>query len=131
MRQILSILIVVAIISVASLAYAQDPGTKLCRGFVNATTGLLELPITIFKTSKNEGYPTGLTLGVGEGLFNGVYRTLVGVYEVITFPIPAPAGYKAVLSPDTLWTSETLHKENPKMRSDFSLLSDELKKPKK
>lgn len=129
MKKILSVLLIFTIISIAPAAYAQDPGSKLLRGVVNTVSGFLELPFTIYKVSKAEGYPTGLTLGLGKGLVNSVYRTVVGLYEVVTFPIPAPAGYESILTPDTLL--ETLETDNPSMRKDFTPLSSELKGPSK
>ena len=131
MKHVFSVVLVLTIIFLASSAFAQDPGSKLFRGLLNTTTGFLELPITIWQTSKNEGYPTGLTIGLGKGLVNSVYRTLVGVYEVVTFPIPAPAGYESILTPGTLWTGETLENADPAMRGDFKPLGADLGKAKK
>ena len=68
----------------------------------------------------------GLTVGLARGIGWGVYRTLVGVYEIMTFPIPAPAGYEAITDPPTLLTSDTLQPSDPAMRSDFRPLSDEI-----
>lgn len=121
-----SLLIFAIILMMASSAYADNPGSKLLRGLTNTAFGFLELPINIYRISVKEGYPTGLTYGVGKGLVDGVYRTLVGIYEAVTFVIPVPADYKSILTPDTLLTPETLHKTDPAMRPDFRLLSDQL-----
>ena len=129
MRNILSILLILAIISVAPSAYAQDAGSKLLRGIVNTTTGVLELPITVYRISKTDGYPTALTYGMAKGLVNAVLRTAVGVYEVVTFPVPMPEGYESIMVPDTLLTSETLESGDISLVPDFRLLSAELERP--
>ena len=115
----------------ASSVYAQEAGSKLFRGLVNTATGFLELPITVYRISKADGYPTGLSYGFCKGLFDGIYRTAVGVYEVVTFLIPIPAGYESILTPDTLLTPATLEKANPAMREDFKPLSADLGKSSK
>ncbi|MBL7068959.1 MAG: exosortase system-associated protein, TIGR04073 family [Candidatus Omnitrophica bacterium] len=117
------ILVMTLVISLASSAYAQTPAVKLNRGLVNALTGLWELPVDVLRTCKQEGAPKGLTVGLVRGLVMGVYRTLVGIYEVVTFPVPAPAGYRPITDPPTLLTSETLEPANPEMRGDFRPLS--------
>jgi len=127
MKKFLSVLLIFTIVCIAPAAYAQDAGTKLLRGAVNALTGSLELPFTVFKVSKNEGYPRGLTYGLGKGLVNGLHRTIVGIYEVVTFPIPIPADYESILAPETLF--DVLESANPSMRKDFTPLKEELKRP--
>lgn len=126
MRGIVSILLVITLISgYSTIAYAQNPPAKLARGLVNTLTGLWELPVTVLRMCKSDGAPKGLTIGFAKGLTWGLYRTLVGIYEVVTFPIPAPAGYKAITDPPTLLTSETLEPEDPALRKDFRPLSSE------
>ena len=61
----------------------------------------------------------GLTVGLGKGLALGAYRTLVGLYEIVTFAIPMPAEYSAITDPPTLMTSETLEEEDPSLREDL------------
>lgn len=127
MKRIASVLLVITLsISFATAGYAQNPPAKLGRGLINTLTGMWELPVNILKTCKSEGAATGLTVGLVRGLVLGVYRTLVGVYEVVTFPIPAPADYKAITVPPTLITYETLERADPAMRKDFRPLSGEI-----
>jgi len=126
MKRLTSVLLAIALItSFASAGYAQNPPAKLTRGLVNTFTGIWELPINVLKMCKSEGAPKGLTIGVVQGVAWGVYRTLVGLYEVVTFPIPAPAGYAAITDPATLLTSETLETGDPSLRGDFRPLSSE------
>lgn len=126
MKRLAGLLLAITLLIVfSSSAYAQNPAAKLGRGVVNSLTGLWELPKDILTTYKSEGGPKALTIGFARGLVMGVYRTLVGLYEVVTFVIPAPAGYRAITDPPTLITSQTLEAENPGMRKDFRPLSSE------
>lgn len=67
--------------------YATQAAGKFGRGFANSTFGWAEL----FKNMVNEPHrngwmcaPVGLVKGVG----HAVGRTVVGVAELVTFPIP-------------------------------------------
>ena len=42
-------------------------------------------------------------IGVAKGLGMIVARELIGVYEFVTAPFPAPAGYKPILQPEYPW----------------------------
>ena len=73
---------------------------KAVRGIANTGLGVVvELPKTVYYDTLEDGPLYGLTVGVLEGLSWGVARTLVGVYEVVTFPFPAPEGYRPILTP--------------------------------
>ncbi len=80
-------------------ALGHSAGDKLTRGLANTFQGILEVPRHINNTTETQGLLTGLTVGVGKGLGYGVLRTLVGLYEVVTFPIPVPAGYTPIIQP--------------------------------
>jgi len=126
MRKAISLLLIFAFIAVISTeAYAQNPPAKLGRGILNTLTGFLEIPLKVIRVSKSDGVPMGISVGLIKGIGWGLFRTLAGVYEILTFPIPAPAEYKAITDPPTLFTSETMAGE-PSMRKDFKPLSDEL-----
>lgn len=73
---------------------------KLCRGCANLLFGITELPHQIIKTTTDQGGAAGCTYGVGKGLARFVARELVGAYEVISFPVPYPRGYKPVMKPE-------------------------------
>jgi putative exosortase-associated protein (TIGR04073 family) len=127
MKQVVSIVLAIALItSFTTLAHAQNPPVKLGRGIINTLTGFLELPLKVITISKKEGYPVGLTVGVAKGIGWGLYRTVVGLYEIVTFPIPAPAGYEPITDPDTLLTYETLSKGDPSMAVEFTPLKKEI-----
>ena len=42
-------------------------------------------------------FPRLWTTGVIKGIVGIVVRELVGVYEIVTFPIPVSAGYRPIL----------------------------------
>ena len=87
----------------------QGPLRKLGRGLANATTGLLEIPLSMSAVGKKEGPIAGLFLGLILGTGTAVARTLIGVAETITFPIPfAGVGYGPLLEPEFL-----LHPNQP------------------
>lgn len=93
-------------LGVATSAVAADSvGTRIAlkatRGVENTTLGFVtEVPKTIYYDSVDHGIPYGATVGALHGVAMGVVRTLVGVYEVATFPVPVPPSYKAVLHPE-------------------------------
>jgi putative exosortase-associated protein (TIGR04073 family) len=78
-------------------------GRKFGRGLAAMTCGFLEVPGNIVKTSREKGPVYGITLGFAEGLGRLVVRELVGVYEFVSAPFPAPPGYKPILQPEFPW----------------------------
>jgi putative exosortase-associated protein (TIGR04073 family) len=76
---------------------------KLGRGFAGMTTGFLELPGNIAAESRDRGPLAGMTVGFAKGIGMIPVRTLVGVYEFVTAPIPAPDDYAPILEPEYPW----------------------------
>ena len=73
---------------------------KAVRGLTNTGLGVaVELPKTVYYDTLEDGPLYGLTVGVLEGLGWGIARTLVGIYEVVTFPFPIPEGYRPIYTP--------------------------------
>lgn len=72
---------------------------KLGRGVLNTVFGVVEIPKQSIKravdTNSSYGYISGFFLGIGYFIL----RELSGVYEIVTFPIPVPAGYAPVIDP--------------------------------
>lgn len=66
----------------------QNAGTKLARGGVNLLAGWLEFPKQIYLVSKNDNAYIGVTYGFVKGLYEGIARTLMGVFETVTCVIP-------------------------------------------
>lgn len=86
-----------------SPAHAAHLFNKLGRGAVNTTTGWLELPIRASK-AKDDTAVLWLAVGVFEGVTYGLTRTLIGIWDLVTFPIPP---YDSILmEPETLITEK-------------------------
>ena len=82
----------------------QNAGRKLGRGIANVLFGIVEVPNQITQTTSERGGAAGSTFGVGKGLMRWIGRELVGVYEIVTFPLPLPRGYKPIMKPE--WPNE-------------------------
>src|SRR2546428_8873999 len=72
---------------------------KLGRGFSNLLFGVVEVPNQYTKAVSEHGGAAGITYGLPKGFVRWFMREGVGGYEIGTFPIPFPHGYKPVLQP--------------------------------
>lgn len=81
------------------LAYAGDPIQKLARGITNVATGWVEIPKEIGRSVEKSGDFAGLVVGPFKGIAKAIGRTIAGVYDVVTFPIPLPRRYEPVIEP--------------------------------
>ncbi len=61
---------------------------KALQGFVNIYTGLIEIPKNIINISNEHNIFVGVTWGLLRGTAQGISRTLLGVGEFFTSPIP-------------------------------------------
>ncbi len=100
LKGLILIIIVIMTFTITVNAYAQDPIRKLGRGLANSLTGMVELPYKIQEVQEENGPAAAATYGVLKGLIDGVYRTLVGVYETATFFIPYPKNYAPIIEPE-------------------------------
>ncbi|MGA2220844.1 MAG: exosortase system-associated protein, TIGR04073 family [Verrucomicrobiia bacterium] len=73
---------------------------KLGRGCSNLLFGVVEMPNQVTKVTSDKGGAAGVTYGIGKGLVRWFGREVVGVYEIVTFPVPFPHGYKPVMTPE-------------------------------
>jgi putative exosortase-associated protein (TIGR04073 family) len=85
--------------------------TKLTRGAVNTVTGWVEVPKRVHETTQLDGAAAGFTWGLLRGLGYGFIRTAAGLYELVTFPFPAPPGYEPVIQPEYVFTDEPSESE--------------------
>lgn len=95
-------------------AAAQNALNKAVRGAAGMTCGFMELPGNIYDTGAREGAAKGWTLGFVKGIVMIPVRTLVGVYEFVSAPIPVPENFAPVLDPPTpfgYWNS-SLREQN-------------------
>jgi putative exosortase-associated protein (TIGR04073 family) len=97
------VLLLIALLLPMSPAHAGTPLRKLGRGLANVTTGFLEIPGRIVEENRTRPPVEGTALGFVEGLGGIVVRELVGVYEVVTSPFPAPANYRPIIEPEFPW----------------------------
>jgi putative exosortase-associated protein (TIGR04073 family) len=82
---------------------ADTATEKAGRGLAAMTTGFLEVPGQMVAETRLHGAAYGVPFGFVEGLGGIVVRELVGVYEFVTAPIPAPADYRPILQPEYPW----------------------------
>ena len=79
---------------------------KIVRGVSNATLGWWELPKQVYNTFHADGVAMGLTVGPLKGIGMTLVRTLSGVVEVFTFPVPFPGFYDPYFEPEFVWQEE-------------------------
>ena len=80
------------------------PTRKLGRGISNLVFGITELPTTIAKVNEQEGNSAAAGYGVVRGVGRSVMRMQAGLFEILTWPIPAVRGtYFPVLESDVHW----------------------------
>jgi putative exosortase-associated protein (TIGR04073 family) len=84
-------------------AHGQSAARKCGRGLAAMTTSFLEVPGNMVKVTRERGAAWGMSLGFVQGLGMLVVRPLVGVYEFVTCPFPAPAGYVPIIKPEFPW----------------------------
>jgi putative exosortase-associated protein (TIGR04073 family) len=88
----------------ATESAAQSAAHKAGRGLAAMTTAFLEVPGNMVRESDRRGNAEGLPVGFAMGLGMIVVRTLVGVYEFVTCPFPAPAGFRPIIEPEFPWS---------------------------
>jgi len=82
--------------------YAQTAAHKFGRGLAGMTCGFFEIPGNIVRETQRSG-AIGLPVGLAKGVGMTVTRELVGVYEFISAPFPAPSGFRPILTPEYPW----------------------------
>jgi putative exosortase-associated protein (TIGR04073 family) len=83
---------------------AHGPTRKLGRGISNLLFGWSELPTQIATVNTREGNSAAAGYGVVRGVGRSVLRIGAGVFEILTFPVPAVRGtYYPVLEDETHW----------------------------
>jgi len=97
--------LVVASVSVQAGDTDQPPSghnalRKLGRGCANVLFGVVEVPNQVTKATAAHGGAATFTYGLSKGIVRWFARAGVGVYEIITFPLPFPRGYQPVMKPE-------------------------------
>jgi len=91
------------LLAVAPPASAETAGRKFLRGLAGMTTAFLEVPGNMVAETRTHGPAEGLPLGFAKGLGMIIPRVLVGVYEFLSAPFPAPADFRPILEPEFPW----------------------------
>ncbi len=109
--RISSLLYVLTLLLSASSVWAEGmtaeqaalPVRKLSRGLANATTGVLELPLSMLDVRAEEGPIAAIFWGSFVGVGRAVVRTAVGLLDTATFLLPIGThGYEPMLQPEFL-----------------------------
>ena len=108
MKKIVALMLIIFIFGMSAISYADTPIKKLGRGFANIFTCLLEIPKRISDANAESGPIAAATFGFLNGLFQTCIRGVVGIYEVVTFPIPLPSRFGPVLTDPEFFLDEGL-----------------------
>ncbi len=76
---------------------------KLNRGIAAVTLGFLEVPGTVKEELAASNPVQGLVVGLVKGTFRFVRREIVGVYELVSFPLAVPADFEKIVEPEYPW----------------------------
>jgi len=105
---IIGLVAVFLVLSFASSAYCDDMIKKFGRGICNIITCPLEFLEQIKRVNNADGPAASMTVGVLKGIAMTVTRGVVGVYEVVLFPVPIPKDYGPVLTDPEFFFEETI-----------------------
>lgn len=86
---------------------------KLGRGVANALGGWLEIPLNIGQRMSASDTGGSFFTGLAYGLFKGVVRTGVGVYETATFLLPYPEDFAPILPTLAYFQKQDRHQPLP------------------
>ncbi len=106
LRHIAMFAAIVGILSTPALSQTEEytAARKAGRGLAAMTTSFLEVPGNMVVESRERGPGMGVPLGFVFGLGKIVVRVLVGVYEFVSAPIEAPAGFEPIIEPEYPWS---------------------------
>ena len=98
-----AVVVLVGAMFIAAPAHGQSAARKCGRGLAAMATGFLEVPGNMVAETRARGAAEGLPLGFAKGLGMIVVRELVGVYEFLSAPFPAPADFRPIIEPEFPW----------------------------
>lgn len=107
MKKMITVLLVLVVIIFNTVpGYCETPAfRKFRRGFCNILTFHLEFMHQLEKEGAAGGNNRAMTVGLMKGIGMSAARLLAGAYEVVTFPVPFPSGYKPIMNdPEFYWT---------------------------
>ncbi len=97
----------------AELDTARGAAVKLLRGVVNAATGWVEIPKQMSVVWQESGPGPGMSWGLIKGIGFAAARSVVGGYEIATFPMPIPDGYRPIMQPEYVFSDMQLGGAQP------------------
>ena len=105
MKRVLSIVLVsLLVLSIVAPAFAEvdeegnpNPMRKLGRGVGNTMFCWVELFHQPGVVNEEKGPLAAITWGLLKGIVMTPIRAIVGVYETVTFPLPVPKDYEAII----------------------------------
>jgi putative exosortase-associated protein (TIGR04073 family) len=83
----------------ASGDYGSDVGMKLGTALSNLTLGWLEIPKNALNTTNQTNLALGLSGGLIKGVLHGAGRTLAGMVDLLSFPLPT----QPIADPQFVW----------------------------
>lgn len=133
-----SVIFAVMMIGVSVQAAPDDPWVmkpveKLGRGIANVAFGPLEILIRGWDVTQELGGIAGITYGPLKGVAYCIAREVVGVIDIVTFPVPLPdcpedpegfgAGYGPIMRP--AWVVDIEHNAFNFVFDDSSIVSSD------
>lgn len=100
-KKVLSVLLI-GLFLVGGTAHAKGPFTKFGRGVTNIITSPAELVYQPMKMGQDNNALIALIGGIPKGIVFVPVRLLLGVYDLVTFPIPYPKDWGYWVEPETL-----------------------------
>lgn len=79
--------------------YGTEVGMKLGSALSNIALGWLEVPRTVLATTNQVNLALGLSGGVVKGILQTMGRTLTGVVDLLSFPLPT----QPIAEPQFVW----------------------------
>ena len=97
-KLVLAGLIFILTIGLANTVYCDDALVKLGRGVCNVVTSPYEFVNQVSKVNNTDGPFAAISVGVLKGFSMVIVRAAVGLYEVVSFPLPIPKDYEPILN---------------------------------
>ncbi len=106
MSKFLQLFLLSLLISISSNSLANDDknygekvGEKALNGLTNMTTSFLEIPKNIINATNDSNIVYGTVGGTAKGIINMLGRSLIGLIDFVTAPLPT----KPIVSPVLIW----------------------------
>jgi len=106
MRKIICLCLIIILLSGITV-FADTPLKKLGRGLANIISCPMEIPYRTGEANVANGPFAAATWGILEGIYRTLVRASVGVYEVVTFPLPWwPSNYGPIIDDPEFFLEE-------------------------